>query len=176
MDGPLYPSAALGFRVWHLENDTACSLIQGIPWRTGANRATCSWHRDTHHTAPDLGCECGFHCYHDFDRARVHAASYFFQALPLVGVIAGAGSAAVHHTGFRIERAQILGFVVLSAMRHPSRKLVRSAAGAYGVPCFDEVSSLIAHGMGHAAPVPLELRPEEDEGERFLGPETLAAL
>lgn len=101
-----------GFRCWSLNKENSLELLStdgGYVWLPGSNTASCLLNDTSSEPVPHIeqGCHCGFNAFFSFDDAVSYSRINNF----VLGVILGAGKVAIHDTGFRSEKAQILGLI-----------------------------------------------------------------
>jgi len=155
MATPVYPGAALGFRLWEIRDDSllpAYSYMmeeEAKPW-DGAD-ARCN--RGAEHPAPSADCQCGYHAYHD-PRLAIGLRLRFALEHPdlehVLAAVAGAGRLEVHQQGWRAQKLQLLGLM-------GSRQSVSAVAQAYSVPTFSSDRALISYAAslpGVASDIP----------------------
>jgi len=101
----IYPHASIGYRVWELYDHQLYPLMQDRdhPWHPGENKSHCVY---ASHHAPGSRCHCGFNVWHSLKDAINYPEGS--ECRIVIGIVAGAGAARVHHLGTRFEKAQIL--------------------------------------------------------------------
>jgi hypothetical protein len=151
-DGPVYSSAAIGYRSWDVAPDGALRStgLGGMRWRPGPNVAYCG--AGGEHDAPHAICGCGLYAMHD-PPVGVEARMPW-----MAGAVAMRGRLLIHHDGVRAEEAII---VVLAEPLdpHPAElRRARQIADRYRVPLvpYDE---LRAEALRYGQPIPRGDRP-----------------
>jgi len=174
---PVFPQAALGYRIWKLINGHLHPLFAhgGGAWQPGVNTAVClpgsvfpyPGIRTTPsaHQAPAPNCKCGFNAHHQLkgalDEIRVWAYqqnkyNWRYRDRTLVlGAIAGRGHLELHAGGFRCEQAQVLGLVPIRiGLLFAGPKVgkitdeLHLAAAYHQVPVFSTIEGLRDHCQG----------------------------
>lgn len=153
---PVHARAVLGYRVWSRNGSELWSIGFGASLWTTVSEAHCN---DHYHPAPNPICECGLYALHSIEMAiseqRLYqilsAAGRSFEDSVAVGAVCGAGRVEIHATGWRAERAQVLGLL--------GSDQDRLAAERYGVPIFSSPDALAAYAESFADPAPKEVIP-----------------
>lgn len=172
---PSLPSRPqLGFRIWRIalpgtalgEDPISGTMVMApekldglvysvafpLLWTPGANTASCLFSR-TPHLAPDANCACGMWCYkvpHSFLKSD---SLYKAGRIRILGAILYWGHCVEHHTGVRVQHAQILAF-------HQGEVTPRVAAmcsAKYDAPCFTHLEGFLeyAHEFVDSSDKPL---------------------
>src|SRR4051812_10062613 len=106
-EAPLYPVAALGFRVWNSVDDELKPIaFTPTSWGPGEIEAICFGGEDHPEGAPTPSpegafCRCGLHAYHDLADAALHIFTNAQVPNPVIGAVAGYGRLEVHVNGWR---------------------------------------------------------------------------
>lgn len=167
-------ATTIGWRLWRLRDDQLWSWAVDYVWRPGAAEAVCLLDaplsgRQRCGSAPGPNCQCGFWglwepaaCVTKARRDMSTGALAPHRFLPVLGLMSGWGTVAVHGTeGFRAQRgsvvclfsepiwdpeldrmlfgraglrARLAGLLRSEARRRSRWSRLRSAASRYGVP------------------------------------------
>lgn len=156
-----FAEPVLGFRIWALDDD---GHLRGAAfdqlWTPGENVAVCRAGKP-HPTAPVAGCRCGFNALH----ARPPKA-YQYGPGYVAGAIAAWGEIEWHRTGFRAERACVLGLCWDDFTSEARKRTIERAAKRYGVEVVPQErivshAGQFAHSLAPATPPPPKL-PRQD--------------
>jgi hypothetical protein len=131
------------------------------PATTTAGRAVARQQRLPQHAAPHPDCSCGIYAYHEPDAELLDE--------PIVGIVEAWGKLCVHARGFRAEHVRVVALALADDLGDEvagqrSAEAARRASAWWRVPLLGRTelaSSLSEFG----SPVPVELRPQEDEEE-----------
>lgn len=162
MEPRLYASAAVGYRLWIVQEGALLSITSPAVWEPDVNRGSCLAGKT--HRVPASDCHCGLYAYHDLAVAEAHARAIVAanedpadRDLLALGSLAGRGELAIHHSGWRAPEAQITGLLLTDTQAFSIQAV--ELAEHYRVPQFSDRNELIAHAERHAAPVPADERP-----------------
>lgn len=121
----------LGWRVWTLSGDGLLGPITGGPaWTPGENCAVCfagPVGGARRHSAPGRNCRCGFNA------LFLPPMNYAADTGHALGAIAAWGEIEVYRTGFRAERACVLGLLASPQSRSLHQRKIEMAGRHYGV-------------------------------------------
>lgn len=116
---PLYPQAALGYRVFRVNEDRnrLLSMVARFPWERVSTASCITEWRHPDDSSPCEECECGLYAYHSLDHAAAHYLHWKKCVLQLeeraaetpilIAAVLGRGEALVHAHGWRVAQAQV---------------------------------------------------------------------
>lgn len=132
MSVSITPKAALGYRIWKLEDNSLLSLSLPNSWEGKNTQAVCLKH-SSNHKAPQADCDCGLYAYKEFGSAVRSLCSHWhyfglhylqspdYQTKFLIGLVAGRGQSYVYEQGFRSEEMSIVALTDLPAKKDLNR-------------------------------------------------------
>lgn len=116
----------LGFRAWVLGPHGSLEAVTAqTSWDRGENVASCPV--GDHEGVPGEDCVCGLYALHDVADPRLNPAMF------VIGSIAAWGDIEIYGTGFRAERAMILGLSYHPRMSRGSGRRLKMASEFYDV-------------------------------------------
>jgi hypothetical protein len=180
----------IGVRGFARRGHTLASPFQGDEWKTPEMSATCEpTHAATqaalvglgtkpkvastaariavekqrrlgNHPAPRQDCACGIYAYYEPDHK-------FLDKHAIVGVVEAWGTCIPHPTGFRAERVRVVALALADDLTDAVEdqrlaEAARRASAWWKVPLL-RLEELELSRFGD--PIPVELRPKEEEGE-----------
>jgi hypothetical protein len=105
-----------GFRAFAFHDGRLHSLVHRHQWERGVNQSQPCWTHvvyDPAQTHPSTLCRCGFHAFYDVSNPELvgyHAVWVKLSGIALA-VIVGSGRVVLHQTGWRAQKAEIVGVV-----------------------------------------------------------------
>lgn len=113
------------------------------------------------HHAPENGCTCGLHAYHEVTVSD-GPGPFAGEALQVVGAIQAWGRMEVHSNGFRAQYAEVVALGYNDNWPLKAIETVKELARSYEVDCV-LIGRLQAFAFELGSPVPHELRPGPKE-------------
>jgi hypothetical protein len=144
---------------------TAAALVglgqKPTPAASAAAQIVARQQRLPQHAAPHPDCSCGLYAYHDAEVEHL-------DLNPIVGVVVGWGTLMVHATGFRAEHLRVVALAI--GLEHPGvageryAEVARRACAWWKVPLLER-EQLVGSLSEFGSPVPMDLRPQDNEEE-----------
>lgn len=116
---PRFNGKVLGFRRWRVDrSDLSPSVdineelwikpfFDEEPWLPGENTSRCKLGQ---HKAPDEKCDCGYNAWDSYNRARFYKR-FLYSNQTVTGLVVGSGLVYIHNSGWRAEKAEVVGLV-----------------------------------------------------------------
>lgn len=181
---PTYSECVIGYRRWRIDalGRLWPSSAHGMPWKPGANLATCERSGDPMmrwasimtagrpldappgHSVPHARCACGFYCRRRLqdvlggDLAGGYPDAHETFHLPVPGAVAVWGDLQVHVDGFRASHACVVALATVPQMPPDIIEVLNHVAARYGVPLVPH-TELEAVASAHGTPLPDSVRP-----------------